>query len=224
MTIRNIMEDIVKSAVSEVMKNEPGLAENKSNRDDITAFVLNRISPRYITSERGILHGEIDVRHATQQRMDILFLVYEAIAQIKNRRATEVPQKSREKKEQHVLPHIIGQVLEESTMSVIPDVEICLLFEGKPAVMADSDWKNPYRSHSSIMGYYHFWPEFIPGRMKEGGKVRFELLFSREKFEELRIGIAIESIRGSSKRDSFRVPITLLKIKDGETLDFLYDK
>jgi hypothetical protein len=78
------MEDVVSSVVGELLaKQKEELPHADMYWDDIIAYVLNRIPPKYITSERGILHDRIDALSAVQQRSDILFLAHEAIVVIR---------------------------------------------------------------------------------------------------------------------------------------------
>jgi len=216
------MEDVVSSVVEEVLRNDGDLKDLTVNRDDIIAYTLNRIPPKYITSERGILHGKLDAKFETQQKTDILFSVYEAIGVIKNGRNTGVARDSRvDGGSDRRLPHFVGEVLEETTLSMVPDVEVSILYKGKLMEMIDSDWKNPYKTNRATRGYYHFWPKFDEGTLKKGDKIEFTLLFKHPKFMEKSAEVEIEAL---AKPDiSFKAPIVLIQAKEGVNLDFLYE-
>ncbi len=114
------MEDIVTSVVREVLKKDKDLPKAEIYEQDIIAYVLNRVPARYITSERGIIHGKLESRFKFQQRTDILFLIQEAIQNIQSRRASSPSSVEELAGRERMLPHIMGEVLEETTFSIIP--------------------------------------------------------------------------------------------------------
>jgi len=224
MSYQNLMEDIVGNVVDEVLKNDKDLNPEEYRKDDIVAYVLNRINPRYITSERGILHGKLEARYATQERTDILFSIYEAIEVIKSRRATGAGDSTGGKvcEDAGRLAHIVGEVLEETTMVMIPDVEISLLYNDRVAEMIDEGWKNPYKTNRATRGYYHFWPVYHGEDMMKGKKIPFTLVFRHPKFKEKRMDIEIDLLVEPDMAKSHVVPIVLLSANEGVDLDFLY--
>ena len=225
MAIKNLMLDIVTNAVNEVIKNDEAILESIENKYDIIAYVLNRVPPKYITSERGILHGTLDSMFKIQEKIDVLWLIYEAITEINNRRSTK---KSNSDEPAFIvnngLPHIIGTVLEESTLSIIPNVKVSLLHNNKIAKMVYAEWDNPYQSHKSTMGYYHFWPHFLDKEMDSKSKQSFQLKFHHKKFNNTAIDIEVKTLSKSELGEAHVVPIVLMKAKEGENLDFLYEE
>jgi hypothetical protein len=182
MIIKNIMEDIVSIAVDEVLAKESiKPSETSIRREDIIAYVLNKIPSKYITGERGILHHWMDSDKLIQQKSDILFLTYDAIKELGRRRPSAKVDYEEMKKSGHFFPHLHGKVLEESSLLIIPDIEVKLYYENSPAKMIDSNWKNPYITMKSTGGYYHFWPEFTKG-MNPKGFVSFRISFTHPKF------------------------------------------
>jgi competence protein ComFB len=222
MTIKNLMMDIVTSAVHEVMKNDRSVKDSGTNDDDIIAYVLNRVPPKYITSERGILHGALDVKYMVQQRMDVLTLIYDAVNEIKRRRTSRSISKEEGDVDKIRLPHIIGTVLEETTLAIIPNVEVTLLFKGKTAEMVYDEWENPYTSYKATMGYYHFWPKYHKKSM--GDKPAFTLQFRHPKFNDLTVETTLELPGKDNEGRSHVVPIVLLTAREGVNLDFLYEE
>lgn len=221
MTVRNLMEDIVRNIVYEVLKNDADISQPDTNIEDIIAYVLNRIPPRYFTSERGILHGKLEEKLVRQQKTDIFFLIYEAIDVIKKRRGTELIFSVQESSLNiYRFPHIIGEVLEETTFSIISDIDITLHYKDRLAFMVGDDWKNPYKTNSATMGYYHFWPGYDETMMgKAVGPIKFTLVFRHPKFQEQMVDIDVELGGNSGMGKSMVVPITLLHVKDGVVLD-----
>jgi len=221
MAIINIMEDIVGNVVNQVINNEKTAATESIMKDDIVAYVLNRINPRYVTSERGILHGTIEVRHQTQNKTDILFLIYEAIDVISSRRTTS--EKNNEKSaKRKTLPHIVGEVLEETTFSTVPDVKLTLFHEDQIVPMIDSNWMNPYITQKATRGYYHFWPTYDENLIGNKKFLKFILKCEHPKFitkeETIEINITEEANIGSS----YIAPIILISAKEDVDLEFLY--
>jgi len=156
----NLMELLVRDTVDEILSRDESLKKIQIPRNDIIAYVLNRIAPRYVTSERGIIHARIDSKLKIQEHTDILLLTYEAIDLFLKRRETESGTQQQAESKSTLLPYLIGEVLEESTLSVIPGLEVSLIFDGRPAELMDGGWKNPYVITKATRGYYHFWPFF----------------------------------------------------------------
>ncbi len=221
MPYRNLIEDMVRSMVDEVLSNDKDIANSVAHKAEIIAYVLNRTQPKYVTSERGILHGKISSKYAIQERTDILFLIYEAITVFKRRKSSSENIGEETLSNKHCLPHILGEVLEETTFSVISDVEITLLHNNKKIDMIDPQWGNPYQSNKSTRGYYHFWPEYTDDMGTDS--VTFTLQFNHSKCKDLTKELTVDIRTWKERAKSYLVPITLLNVKDGIELDFLYD-
>jgi competence protein ComFB len=222
MAIRNLMEDIITFVVKEVIQNEMGAAPSGIYEQDIIAYVLNRVPPRYITSERGIIHGKLDSKFKMQQRTDILFLIHEAIRNIKTRRTPTTHGEYVEKtSKEPFLPHIMGEVVEETTFSIVNDIEVTLLFKGKPAAMIDSTWKNPFLVKKATKGFYHFWPAYVAGKMDERKPISFSLRFAHPKFATKEIVCELALKDNLNLYESIIVPISLVQIKEGVDQSFL---
>ncbi|HPA73546.1 MAG: late competence development ComFB family protein [Spirochaetes bacterium] len=225
MAIRNLMEDVVASVVMEVLAKEGNTLNHPDvYYDDIIAYVLNRVPAKYITSERGILHDRIDSRTSVQQRSDILFLTHEAIEFIKNRRAGGQASYGDVANRALFFPHIIGEVLEETSFNPVEGVMITLLYKGKPAAMIDGSWSNPYRTMKATRGFYHFWPDFVEGEMKKGKHVEFTLQFSHPKLREHEVAIRLDVMEKFNLNNSHVVPITLIQTREGVDVSFLYEQ
>jgi competence protein ComFB len=220
MSIRNLMEDIIRVAVEEVLKKDNEVTQINSNVDDIAAYVLNRVPPKYVTSERGILHGKLQARLATQQKTDIFMLIYEAIEVIKKRRNKDEVSGHTEFSDSATkrFPHIIGQVLEETTFSVIPNVEITLYYGTTKCDMVDSDWKNPYITNKPTMGYYHFWPAYDKKLMGSGSLFKFRLVYSHKQLGDKEYEFELDFDSPTGIGMSHIIPIVLLQPKPGVPL------
>ena len=223
MSIKNLMEDVVHSTIEELLKEEKYFSGADKFKQDIEAYVLNRIPPKYITSERGILHGKLEARFLFQQKSDIIFLVHEALGVIKGRRETPSSGIQDSLTARHLFfPHILGEVLEETTFSVIQDVEVTLLFQGAPAKMIDTSWANPYCTNKGTLGYYHFWPDVNPDIMDVLDDVPFTIRFHHPKFHQKDIEISVPVLKDARITQSRPVPLALLELHEGEDISFLY--
>jgi competence protein ComFB len=224
MAIRNIMEDVVYSTIDEILKEEKILAGAHKYKQDVAAYVLNRIPPKYITSERGILHGKLESRFLFQQKTDIIMLIHEAVDVIKSRRDTPTSSISSSALAKNLFfPHIIGEVLEETTFSVIAEVEVTLMHNGSQATMVDNSWDNPYVTNKGTLGYYHFWPEVRPDTMDISKEILFSIHFVHKNFKLATTDITIPVSSEFSISQSRAVPIILMQLKDGIDISFLYE-
>lgn len=216
MPAKNLMQDIVINILDEVLKKEGNRGVSERHREDIIAYVLNRVPPRYVTSERGLLYGALDAKYKTQEQVDILMLIYEAINKIlKNNRPDNDQEERTHLEKSSLLPHIIGQVLEESTLAIIPGVEVSLMFGKSRAGMVDADWENPYNTSPATKGRFHFWPKYSPAKMGKGPKIPFTLVFRHPQFVETSITVKLDVLKKSDFGRSKFIPIVLMKSKTG---------
>jgi competence protein ComFB len=224
MAVKNLMEDVVFSTIDEIIVEEKYFSGIDRYKQDIGAYVLNRVPPKYITSERGILHGKLEARFLFQQKTDILFLINEALEVIKSRRdiPTEPNLSEFIASRTRFLPHIIGEVLEETTFSIIPDVEVTLLNNGKLVKMVDPTWENPYRTGRGTLGYYHFWPDVDQECMDVQNDVSFTIRFEHPKFHGKEIDVNIAVSPDFNMSQSRPIQIALLQLKEGNDISFLY--
>lgn len=224
MAVRNLMEDIVRTVLDEVLRNDRTIAPEELQKEDILAYVLNRVTPTYVTSERGILHGRLDNRYGFQVRSDIFFLIYEAMQTVGRRSSSTISTITHQDSLDVLYPHILGQVLESTTFSIIPGVEVTLLADGRPLSMVDEHWKNPYRVSQGTMGYYHFWPASDDKLPAPGSPVRLELQFRHKNCMEQIVPVEVNLVERVDLSASFLMPLVLMQVKEGVPLDFLYEK
>jgi len=216
MAITNLMHEIVINILDEVLKKESNREITENNRDDIIAYVLNRVPPRYVTSERGLLYGILDARYQVQQQVDILLLIYEAINKVVTRRDPANDHKDRLRLDKSsFLPHIVGQVLEEESLSIIADVEVTLMFGKAKASMVDSDWDNPYVTNTATKGHFHFWPKYIKSSMGKKSKADFKIIFRHPQYVEKKISLSLDIIKKSDFGRSQFIPTVLMKSREG---------
>jgi competence protein ComFB len=221
MKIKNMMEDIVFSLIKEISKDQK-LDISREEEQNIAAYVLNRVPSKYVTSERGVLHNKIDEKFLFQERTDIMFLAYEAINLTKDRRKQFYPNNTSDvNTHSGTFRHIIGEVAEISTFNHVYDLEIGLYLDGELAPMMDETWCNPFVTNKATKGYYHFWPKLDPEKYKVGDKAEFELKFSHPKFEDKETKIFLTVYKEFDISKSKIIPISLLKLNEGQEMDFL---
>ncbi len=225
MIIKNIMEDIVSASVDELIEKTDRLKNLSDYRNNIIAYTLNRIQPRYVTSERGIIHSRLESRYIFQQKADILMLIHEAAELISSRRLSKTHDNITEIQARDIFfPHLMGEVLEETTFSIIPGVEITLFMNDNPADMIDDSWNNPYVTGMATNGYYHFWPDFNPDKMDTGATYTFSLKFTHPKCETRTTSVELTPVDDINFYKSKFVPLTLLTVKEGIDISFLYEQ
>ncbi|HPS56823.1 MAG TPA: late competence development ComFB family protein [Spirochaetota bacterium] len=217
----NLMELVVRDTVDEILGRDESLKSIKFQRNDIIAYVLNRIAPKYVTSERGIIHTRIENRIKFQEHSDILFLAYEAIDLFLKRRGSETGAAHPVDTRTNLLPYLIGEVLEETTLSIIPGLRVSLLHGESDAKLMEDGWKNPYEITKATRGYYHFWPEFDGAVMSGKDMVEFKIVFSHEKVQERTISVSVKPNTHNETGKAVSVPLVLLKLNEGITSDFL---
>lgn len=208
MALSNLMEEIVMNIANEIAEKE---GSPEINRDDIVAYVLNRIAPQYVTSERGILHGQIASKYKIQQKADIILYIYEALDVINKRRGSisSVDGASAS----NIIKHFIGELAESESLSPVADVKVTLLFNGQPAKMVNSSWTNPYVTNIATKGYYHFWPVYDENTMKGMTSIPFRLKFEHPDYETLENDIEIDVNHNKSAKQTTFIPMVLLNVK-----------
>ena len=178
MKVCNIMEEYVTSRV-ELLYNQ--LNQNKPSwltcscdncRMDTICYVLNRVSPRYIVSGRGILHSS-EILNDTQLRADIDAIALEGIRLIStvqrpyhNSLLKKASEAAKEEPSFN-FPMFIGTVYDGTTFAPLADASIKLTMDNAIADMIDSSWSNPCSTFKSTKGSYSFWTKPIPANAKD---------------------------------------------------------
>lgn len=220
MRIINIMENKIKETVNEVISLREDRFLLVKYLEDIVAYVLNRVPPRYITSERGFIHNEIDYAINTQLQADIKFCVNDAIRTLLTRREPDFKLNLHEDVigKHFYFPYVIGEVLEETTFSVIPEVEVQLLYNERRVPMIDPNWINPYYTCKATNGFYLFWPDFIKEEMSSTEDNIFKVVFRHKQFYKQEIPFNLKAIDTNTFDRSKILSLVLLRLKEGETL------
>ena len=205
------MEDLVIHSIDEMINDlKDDFWDNELHKTDLAAYVLNRVKPMYVTSGRGVLHGEMSFERNIQESADIFSLIAQGMRLIKSRR-DDLPQDLSPEEitateeitdDYHFnFPYILGKVLSMNTWEGLSEVSVTLKTKENndfhPTVMLNSQWSNPYIISESTNGYYTFFPHPIKDSGTESSKQTFEFLlkFDHPKIEakEKFFSIEVES-------------------------------
>jgi competence protein ComFB len=199
MGCHNINEEIVIAEVNAVFDfidkngNPEKICSCTQCRTDTICYVLNRIKPHYVVSNRGIARIERESLEYQQKEADIAALVYEGIKQVHHRmrpflghytQANDIPQVS--SKPVFNLPIIKGRIFNGLNFAPMDSVAVELWYGKKLAPMIDNNWQNPYNLVTQTMGVFTFWP--YPLSANSVGihkKVGFSIKVIKPGFEEL---------------------------------------
>lgn len=193
MNIHNIMEEYVSSTVNELYDTLKAEKINWLNCDcetcrlDTICYVLNRIKPRYIVSERGVLHNSIDLNDI-QFKADMNKLALEGIRLINgSQRKFHNKDSVSEMMKTAVnpsfnLPLLIGQVYDGTTFEPLEGVKITIKKGNELVEMFDSTWSNPAETFKATNGAYSFWPKPVDGNEGDTRDFSFVLEFKKEGY------------------------------------------
>ena len=174
MEIRNLMEELVKQAVVQISKEEKfkgGAYATPECLPDVACFVLNRIPQQYVSSSRGVAHGEKTFKNNHQLMIDIMALAHEGFKRINNVQRSYYSSKDGEHGSAQdpaprlqgpvfVFPVIKGRFIDCGDFSAAKDVEVVLkTLDDEPVRMLDIRWQNPFYLDSKISGHYLFLPQ-----------------------------------------------------------------
>ncbi|HAH62078.1 MAG TPA: competence protein ComFB [Treponema sp.] len=177
MNVHNIMEEYVKSRVDlmfdQLNENKPVwfTCSCEDCRLDAVNYVLNRTTPRYVVSGRGVVHNS-EVLDNPQMRADVDALAIEGIRlinavqrpyhkNIKQAGKNDIQQPS------FNFPVFIGTVFDGTSFEPLSDAAITLKYGDMIVDMIDKTWPNPCRTYKATKGTYSFWAK--PFRADKSG-------------------------------------------------------
>jgi competence protein ComFB len=170
MELKNSVESIVDSLVDELLRSKHNICKCEKCLLDMKAYALNRLPPKYIVSERGLIHSEIENVKDYQFNADIIRIISESIDIISSKTRpgyfhyslknnSEKPLENVTPDFNFNFPHIIGTVYINEKFDFAEGIKIYLYnSKGELVKMAEEGWFNPYTTHSTTMGLYAFWP------------------------------------------------------------------
>jgi competence protein ComFB len=174
MDIHNTSEDLVFNLVEKTFDE----IQNSGNpekfclcyqcRVDTICFVLNRIEPHYIVSNRGLTRI-IDPTSINNQQVeaDITTLIYKGIRLVNHNLRPTAPHDGTIATPNKIynplfdIPTISGRIFNGKSFEPITGVEVSLFNESELVKMRNNNWQNPYMMVASTPGVFSFWPAQI---------------------------------------------------------------
>ena len=171
--IHNIIEDIVYAQVvliSETIEKEDkdSLCTCHQCRIDTACFVLNRIPPKYVISNRGVARVERKSFEYQQQEADIIAMIYDGLKRVNHNQRPNANHQSKVSTNPPLntpsfnIPTIIGNLYNGINFEPMSDVMVELRRNGELVRMKDGNWQNPYHLVANTHGTFTFWPASIP--------------------------------------------------------------
>ena len=194
MTIHNLMEDFVYNEVNKAFdaakdKNEPWFTCNCLQcRLDTVCYVLNRVTPRYTTSGKGMAHFlKNDQSERNQLLADISALAFKGMKTVlSTQRSHTTSEQTLPSGDVFNFPTITGRILDGQTFLPVFDLAVSLYLEDALVAQMNHLWDNPYNISQQTPGTYTFWP--FPILAAEPGEKRifnFYLHAERERYDPI---------------------------------------
>ena len=210
MRLKNYNEDLVLETVKVVMRDRPDVKPTRGFILDVAAFTLNRIPPKYITSERGLTRELMMTNGNGNGSSTKLLNIIELIAIINRgidivaRRRHEHAAATKARAAANAageailsyfynMPHIFGRIVDARTGSPVVEANATLWVNGRLSVPAEPGWRNPYQTSEQTKGYFSFWP-----KAEEGDAESLKI--------EVRIGFDHRGHQPWTLKKSLRVP------------------
>jgi competence protein ComFB len=197
MEIHNTTEDIVFAKVETIFDSivREGNPEDfclcYQCRMDTACYVLNRIAPQYIVSNRGVARIEQENLERQQKDADIVALVYEGLKRINhNQRPNSFHRDAAAPAiiNQPVfnIPTIVGRLFNGSNFAPMSNVKVELHRNGELVSMKDNNWQNPYNLVTNTEGTFTFWPNSVPAEETDIHKIfEYSIRIEAPEFETL---------------------------------------
>lgn len=81
MDLTNLQEDVVRSALEQLLETRPDVCSCEKCLTDMMVYALNRVPPRYVARQRGKTFTRISITD-TQGRTSVLAAVLNAIKHV----------------------------------------------------------------------------------------------------------------------------------------------
>lgn len=212
MRLKNYNEDLVLDTVKIVIKDRKDVNLSRSFILDVAAYALNRIPPKYITSERGFTREVVQPGSNGEDGeklinvIELITLVNRAVEVVAKRRRdiepTRAGRAARSASQEdgpsrltyfYNMPHIFGRVVDAGDGKPIISAEATLWVNDKVSIPAEPGWRNPYMTNEQTRGYFSFWPQ-----VEMGESVSFRA--------EMRIGFSHGHYRPFTVKKTMKVP------------------
>lgn len=207
MDIHNTSEDIVYSTANKIF-DEVQKSSNPENyclceqcRIDTICYTLNRITPHYIVSNRGLTRVQQNGIKHQQIEADVTTLLYNGLRLVNHNMRPTAPHDGSHSQDQNVniplfdIPTISGRIFHGISFEPIVGIEVMLYCEGEVVPMRNSNWQNPYSMISSTPGGYSFWPAPVNAEAPDVTReFHYSLKINSPDFEQINHFFRITSV------------------------------
>jgi competence protein ComFB len=224
MDLHNTNEDIIIAEVTEIFDslekngNPDNICTCDQCRMDTMCYVLNRIEPHYIVSNRGAVRVERETIANQQRQADIVTMIREGIDKINENKRPSSKHSTRrgnitmENKPVFNLPTIIGRIFNGMNFEPISNIKVELLRNDDLVTMVDDNWQNPYHLLSHSEGTFSFWPApILAENVNVHRNFEFFLRINAPNFDELKhffkipVVSEVKSITAFSRERTFKL-------------------
>jgi competence protein ComFB len=207
MDIHNANEDIVFSTANKIFEdikrsgNPDGYCLCEQCRVDIICYTLNRTTPHYIVSNRGLTRIDNGGIKGQQTEADITTLIYKGMRLVNHNMRPTAPHDGSLSQNQKIntpvfdIPTISGRIFDGISFEPVVSIEVAIYCEGELVSMRNSNWQNPYIMVASTPGAFSFWPAPIIAEFPEEEKVfKFSIKVNSPDYEILNHFFNISSV------------------------------
>lgn len=181
MRLKNYQEDVVFRAIEIALEDRPDLLSDEGFVNDVAAYVLNRVPPRYVMSERGFLRlalehsDEADQDRSLANVIELMMLVNRGVEIVGSRRSPGSEESAGQDASRsmaqkaglaaapgleyvHNYPQIIGRVVDAESGTPVVGATVTLFIDGELVPPAANGWQNPYVTLEQTKAHFSFWP------------------------------------------------------------------
>ncbi len=206
MKLRNYQEDVVLNAITIALEEREDLEKNEIFIKDVAAYVLNRLPPRYIMSERGFIRLASEFYEENKKTLvnaiELMFLVNKGIDVVSKRPRFGGVESDQNRETAdfdgensgllHSFPQILGRVITEEVSGYVADARVRLYINGELSEPAEPTWENPYITREQTKGFFSFWPKpFYSPEKKVTHKIKIEI--QHPDYEQAGIETTVET-------------------------------
>ncbi|MDR2193929.1 MAG: late competence development ComFB family protein [Treponema sp.] len=226
MELHNTNEDIVIAHVNDMFNafdmsgKHDDICTCEQCRMDTVCYVLNRIEPRYIVSNRGVVRIEQNTIENQQKEADIVAMIHEGISKINhNKRPSSNHQVKKEATPLHTgqmfnIPTITGRIFDGMNFAPMTNIDIELLCDKEKVTMLNTNWQNPFHLVEPSQGVFSFWPSPIPAKAADEYKFfEFSIRVNEPGFDELKYFFKIP-VKSEQKNITTFSPARTFKLPD----------
>ncbi len=216
--LKNITEDIVFDLIDGLEEARTGSLD-KNQRKEMAAYILNRLKPMYITSNKGFNNVILKYQNDPQFVADIMLRIYEALKIVKKSSIIYDASENLEKDRlYYIFPKIYGKIISSKELLPLKEALVSLLIDNNIAQTLFELWKNPAEINPRDEGIFSFAPKPITAlppfekknfilsvRIKKNGEI-FDKVFSFEARPSLFSEVASELSENVLQLEDIYVP------------------